>query len=112
MEASGSEVTASRRHRETSTLLAVGDREQDGVGAATVITIGVRCPRTYLARLAQAPVVIRRALSPTPSAQQPTASSVDAFSCAPRPTDARDRRAGRRVPCGTGYAPGSRELPG
>ncbi len=44
-----------------------------GSDAVPVITIGTHGPRTYLARSAQAPVVIRRARLRRPSAQQPTA---------------------------------------
>jgi hypothetical protein len=43
----------SRCERETSTRADVGDREQDGVGAATVIWIGRVLLRTYLAGFAQ-----------------------------------------------------------
>ena len=41
------------RSRGANARLAVGDREQDGVGAATVITIGRVVSRTYLAPSAQ-----------------------------------------------------------
>jgi len=39
--------------RETSTRVAVGDREQMGSGAATVISIGRVLPRTYQGPSAQ-----------------------------------------------------------
>jgi hypothetical protein len=60
--------------------LAVGDREQDGVGRRDRDYDWRSLPRTYLAPFAQAPVVIRRARLRRPSAQQPTASRVCAFS--------------------------------
>src|SRR5215468_2627373 len=70
---SAGEVFATRS-RDANARLAVGDREQDGVGDATVIWIGRSLSRTYLAPSAHGSVVIRRARPRRPSAQQPTAS--------------------------------------
>src|SRR3954467_1633823 len=83
------------RDRPTSTRPAGGDREQDGVGRRDRDQDWRALLRTYLAPLAHAPVVIRRGRLPQPSAQQPPASRVSAFSWA--------LRCATRLPVSPGY---------